>query len=99
MSWAGGTQESLWEAFQGCLVPCLGSSAHSWLSFLGSPDCVLLWSLEPRTGGFQHWDGERPQLYSLSSFTLRSFQGSLILVFFQPKWSPRGRHREAFPQN
>lgn len=28
VSWAGDTQESLWGAFQGCLVPGLGSSAH-----------------------------------------------------------------------
>lgn len=26
MSWAGSTQENLWEAFLSCLVPCLGSS-------------------------------------------------------------------------
>lgn len=62
--------------------PMFGVFCPAWMRILGSPDYVLLWNLDPRVGDLQHWDEERPQFCSLPSFTLRSFQGSLVLVGF-----------------
>lgn len=69
-------------SFSGLLCPMLGVFCPPWLRFLGSPDCVLLWSLDHRVGDFQPRNGERPQFCSLPSFTLRSFQGSLVFAGF-----------------